>query len=215
MLNRRTAISTALLLGITSMQLAAQSSASSQAKTQTPAGHGIKCLKADGSPCGNPEVSDLNKDIADFKATFGDAKSTVGDAQQNVADAKQVGGDAKQVGSDAKQPITNAAQGYGDAKQTVSDTKSAYGDAQQTKSDTQQTGQDVKQNLQDVKQTLKDLVGIKSLALKAPDGSVNCAQNDDSACSDSQTKALQKHAAQKTPPITVQREADQPTSASN
>ena len=87
MLSKRIAISFPLLLGIVLAQFAAQSG---QAQTQAPAGHGIKCLKADGSPCGNPEVSDLNKDIADFKATFGDAKSTVGDAQQNVADAKRL-----------------------------------------------------------------------------------------------------------------------------
>jgi methyl-accepting chemotaxis protein len=215
MLFKRFALPAAILFTTASLQLAAQSNGSSQAQTATAPGQGLKCIKADGTPCGNPEVSDLNKDLADFKATFGDAKSTAGDAKQNVADAKQVGGDAKQIGSDAKQPITNAAQGYSDATQTAADTKSAYGDAQQTKSDTQQTGQDVKQNVQDVKQTLKDLVGIKSLALKAPDGSMNCAQNDGSACNDSQTKALQTHAAQKAPPITVQREADQPTSASN
>jgi hypothetical protein len=55
---------------------------------------------------------------------------------------------------------------------------------------------------------LNDLKGIGALALKSPDGAMNCAQNDGSACNDNQTKALQVHAAQKTPPITVKREAD-------
>ena len=204
-----------LLLAISALQLAAQgnanSGAASQANGQLPPGHGIKCLKADGTPCGNPEISDLNKDITDFKATFADTKSTAGDAKQNVSDAQQVGSDAKQLGADAKQPVSNAKQGVSDAKQTTSDVKSSYSDAQQTKSDTQQTSQDVQQNLADVKQTVKDLFGIKSVALKSPDGSMNCTQNDETACNDSQTKALKTHAAQKTPPINVQREADQPS----
>jgi hypothetical protein len=178
---------------------------------QMPPGHGIKCLKADGTPCGNPEVNDLNQDITDAKSTVSDSKSTVGDAQQNVSDAKQVSGDAQQLGQDAKKPLANPKQTVADGKQAASDVKSAYGDAQQSISDAQQAGQDVKQNLQDVKKTVKDLIGIKSLALKAPDGAMNCAQNDGSACTDSQTKAVQTDAAQKQPPIIVQREVDQPT----
>lgn len=113
------------------------------------------------------------------------------------------------MSADAKNPLAHPKQTVADAKQAVSDVKSAVGDAQQTKSDAQQAGQDVKQNLQDVKKTFKDLAGIKSLALKALDGSMNCTQNDGSACNDTQTKALQAKAAQKSPPLTVQREVDQ------
>jgi hypothetical protein len=108
-----------------------------------------------------------------------------------------------------KKPLANPKQTVSDVKQAVSDVKGAVGDAQQTKSDAQQAGQDVKQNLLDVKKTFKDLAGIKTLALKALDGSMNCAQNDGSACNDDQTKALQSKAAQKTPPLTVTREVDQ------
>ncbi len=201
----------ALLPAITALAAAAQTSATAQPAGQMPPGHGITCLKSDGkTPCGNSEVADLNQDIKDLKQTAGDTKSVVGDAQQNVSDAKQVGGDAQQVGSDAAHPAVNAKTDVSDTKQAASDTKSAYGDGQQSVSDTQQVGSDVKQNLQDVKQTVKDLAGIKSLALKSLDGSLNCAQNDGSACTDSQTKALQAHAAQKTPPITIKREADSP-----
>lgn len=206
---KRLFIRTALLVPA-AMLLAAQSSGPTQQAGQMPPGHGVKCLKADGkTPCGNSEISDLNNDIKDLKATVGDAKSTVSDAQQNVSDAQQVGGDAKQAGSDAKHPAANSKQDVSDAKQAGSDAKSAYGDAQQTKSDAQQTVQDVQQNVQDAAQTVKDLKGIGSLALKALDGTMNCAQNDGSACSDSQTKALQIHAAQKNPPIQVKREVDE------
>lgn len=190
-----------------SLATPAQNGATDQG--QMPPGHGIKCQKADGSPCGDPEVSDLKQDITDAKATYGDSKSTVGDTQQNVSDAKQVGSDAQQVGSDLKKPLADPKQTVSDVKQAVSDVKSAIGDAQQTKSDAQQTGQDTKQNILDVKKTLKDLAGIKSLALKALDGSLNCAQSNGSACNDDQTKALQSKAAQKTPPLTVTREVDQ------
>jgi methyl-accepting chemotaxis protein len=216
-------MSAALLLAAPAMQLAAQSNANSQ-PAQAPPGHGIKCLKADGkTPCGNPEVSDLNKDIADFKATFGDAKAAVGDTQQTVGDVKQTGSDAKQAGADTKQaaadakhPVANAKQEASDAKQTGSDAKQVYGDAQQTygdaqqtKSDAQSTAQDVQQNAQDIAQTAKDLKGIGSLALRALDGSMSCTQEGGSACTDNQTKALKTHAAQKKPPLTVKREADQ------
>jgi hypothetical protein len=120
-----------------------------------------------------------------------------------------VGSDAQQVGSDIKKPLANPKQTVSDVKAAVSDVKSAVSNAQQTKSDAQQAGQDVKQGAQDVKKTFKDLIGIKSLALNALDGSMNCAQNDGSACNDNQTKALQAKAAQKTPPLTVSREVDQ------
>jgi len=187
-----------------------QNTGKAQTAGEMPPGHGVQCLKADGkTPCGNSEVSDLNQDIKNLKATFSDAKSTTGDVQQNVTDAQQEGSDAKQMGSDAKHPVSNAGHDVADAKQAAGDAKSAYGDAQQTNSDAQQTGQDVKQNVQDAEQTIKDLKGIGLLALKKVDGTMNCAQNDGSPCSDSQTKALQSHASQKTPPITVKREADQ------
>lgn len=198
----------ASLLIAASVVTPAQGNSKTQA-TPMPPGHGIKCQKSDGSPCGDPEVSDLNKDIADAKTTVSDSKSTHDDAVQNVSDTQQVGSDAKQVGSDLKKPLANPKQTVKDVKAAVSDVKSAVGNAQQTKSDAQQAGEDVKQNLLDVKKTFKDLAGIKSLALKALDGSMNCAQSDGSACNDNQTKALQSKAAQKTPPLTVTREVDQ------
>jgi methyl-accepting chemotaxis protein len=199
----------ALFLVAPVMQLAVQGQTSSQ-PAQSPPGHGIKCLKADGNtPCANPEVTDLANDIADIKQTFGDAKSTVGDSQQTMGDAQQTGADAKQTAADAKHPVANAGQLVSDAKQTTGDAQQTVGDAQQTKSDAQSTAQDVKQSAQDVAQTVKDLKGIGSLALTALDGSMSCTQNNGSACTDSQTKALQTHAAQKKPPISVKREVDQ------
>ena len=179
-----------------------------------PAGHGIKCLRADGqTPCGDAEISDLNNDIlgfkkvvaagktvvSDTKSVVGDAKTVVGDAQQGVSDAKQLGSDAKQLGSDAKNK--NLAQGVSDAKTAADDAKTAEGDAQTAVGDAQAAAGDGQQ-------VAKDLQGIGSLSLKSPDGAVNCAQDDGSACSDAQTKALQTHAAQKSPPITVKRDVD-------
>jgi hypothetical protein len=198
------------LLLTAGLQVMAQTASTAPAG-QLPPGHGITCLKADSSPCGTPEVNGLNQDISDAQATVTDSKSAVGDAQQNASDAKQVGGDAQQLGHDAKNPLANPKQAVNDAKQAVSDVKGAVGDVQQTKSDAQQAAQDVKQNLQDAKQAVKSLFGIKSLSLKAMDGSMNCAQNDGSACTDTQTKALQTKAAQQNPPLTVQREVDQPS----
>jgi hypothetical protein len=99
----------------------------------------------------------------------------------------------------------------GDTEQTVSNAKQTYDDAQQTKSDAQSTAQDVQQNAQDLAQTAKDLKGIGSLALKALDGTMSCTQNNGSFCTDTQTKALQTHAAQKAPPVVVQREVDHPS----
>ena len=199
-----------LLIAGVPLELGAQSSA--KPKAADPAtGHGIKCLKADGkTPCQNPEVADLNKDLKDLKATFSDSKTAVGDSQSAVGDAKQTGADAKQTAADAKHPIANAKQGIEDGKQTGNDAKQTYGDAQSAKSDAQSAGQDMKQNLADAKQTAEDLKGIGALALKALDGSLNCAQDDGSACDDDQTKALKAHAAQKKPPITVKREVDEP-----
>jgi hypothetical protein len=180
-----------------------------------PLGHGIKCLKADGqTPCGDAEISNLNSDIlgikkivvvgkkvaGDAKTAVGDAKSVVGDAQQGVSDAKQLGSDAKQLGSDAKSK--NLAQGVSDAKTAAGDAKAAKGDAQSTVGDVQSAAGDGQQ-------VVSDLKGIGSLKLKSPDGAVSCAQDNGSACSDAQTKALQTHAAQKTPPITVKRDVDQ------
>jgi methyl-accepting chemotaxis protein len=209
MLLRKLSCLTALLLA-TAFELPAQANNNVPAG-QMPPGHGIKCLKADGTPCGSSEVNDLNQDVTDAKTTVSDSQSTVSDTQQNVSDAKQVGSDAQQLGSDARQPLANPKQDASDAKQATGDVKSAVGDVQQTKSDVQQAAQDVKQNLQDVKKTFKDLAGIKSLSLKALDGSMNCAQNDGSACTDIQTKALKTQAAQKAPPLTINREVDQPS----
>jgi hypothetical protein len=180
-----------------------------------PLGHGIRCLKADGqTPCGHAEISDLNDDILGFKkavavgktvvgdtkTAVGDAKTVAGDAQQGVSDAKQLGSDAKQLGSDAKSK--NLAQGVSDAKTAAGDAKTADGDAQTAVGDAQSAAGDGQQ-------VVNDLKGIGGLALKSPNGAINCTQNNGSACSDAQTKALQTHAAQKTPPITVKREVDQ------
>ena len=166
-----------------------------------PFGHGITCLKADGqTPCGDDEISNLNNDIlglkkvvamgktvaSDTKTAVGDAKGVVGDAAQGVSDAKQLGSDAKSK---------NLAQGVSDAKTAAGDAKTAEGDAQGATGDGQQV--------------VTDMKGIGSLKLKSPNGAVNCAQDNGSACSDAQTKALQTHAAQKTPPITVKRDVDQ------
>jgi len=181
---------------------------------ELPPGHGIRCLKADGqTPCGDAELASLKGDIAgfkklvqvgktvtsDIKTAVSDTKSAVGDAQQVGEDSKQVGSDAKQLGSDAKnkdlkQGVKDAKQASGDAKTEVGDAKTAVGDPKQVGGDAQQV--------------IQDLTGIGSISLKSPDGSMNCAQNDGSACNDSQTKALQADAAQKKPPITVQREAE-------
>lgn len=180
-----------------------------------PPGHGIKCLKADGlTPCGDAEISNLNNDIlgikkvvaigktvtGDTKTAVGDAKGVVDDAEQGVSDAKQLGSDAKQLGSDAKSK--NLAQG-------VSDAKAAAGDAKTAKGDTQTAVGDAQSTVGDGQQVVSDLKGIGSFKLKSSDGAVNCTQENGSACSDAQTKALQTHAAQKTPPITVKRDVDQ------
>ena len=63
---------TALFLSL-AIQLSAQNAANTTAG-QMPPGHGIKCQKSDGSPCGDPEVSDLKQDITDAKTTYGDSK---------------------------------------------------------------------------------------------------------------------------------------------
>jgi hypothetical protein len=178
-------------------------------------GHQIWCLKADGfTPCGDPEIDSLNSAIAGIKQ-FGqaaktvatDTKTAVTDTQGAVGDVQQVGSDGQQLGSDAKQLATDAKnkdlkQGVSDAQQAGSDAKGAVGDVKTVAGDPQQVGSDAQQ-------VLKDLKGIGSLSLNAPDGSMNCAQTDGSACSDNQTKALQTHAAQMTPSITVKREVDQ------
>jgi hypothetical protein len=204
-------ISALLFLVAPATPLAAQSQAQTQ-PSQAPPGHAMKCLQADGkTPCAPSAVADLNQDISDLKQTIGDAKSTVGDTQQTVGDVKQTGSDAKQSATDVAHPIANIKQIVPDAKQTASDAQQSYGDVQQTKSDAKSTTQDVKQNVQDLAQTAKDLKGIGSLVLQKLDGTMNCTQNDGSACTDNQTKALQTHAAQKTPPLTVQREVDQPS----
>jgi len=185
---------------------------------ELPPGHGIQCLKADAqTPCGEEEIDSLKSDIAGFKqlvqvgkTVTGDTKTVVSDTKSAVGDAQQVGGDVKQVGSDAKALGSDAQnkdvkQGISDAQQTAGDAKTAKGDVSSAVGDVPQVGGDVKQ-------VVKDLAGIKNISLKSPDGFMSCTQDDDSACNDSQTKALQTHAAQKNPPITVKRQADQPTS---
>jgi hypothetical protein len=180
-------------------------------------GHGIKCLKADGqTPCGDAEISALNGDIlgikkavaigktvvGDTKTAAGDAKGVVGDAGQGISDAKQLGSDAKELGSDAKSK--NLKQGVSDAKTAAGDGETAEGDAKSTAGDAQTAASDGQQ-------VANDLKGIGMVGLKAPNGAMNCVQDNGSACNDSQTKALQTHAAQKTPPLTVKREVDQPS----
>jgi hypothetical protein len=173
-----------------------------------PPGHAIKCAKADGkSPCTQAEIAALNKDIADAKQSYGDTKGAVDDTKQTPSDVKQVGSDAKQLGTDAKHPVANAKQIPKDVKTAVSDGKQAYGDPGTVKSDVQQVAQDAKTDVKDVGKSLK---GIKALFLKAPDGSLACKQEDETACNDDQTKALQVHAASKTPPVKVTREVDKP-----
>jgi hypothetical protein len=182
-----------------------------------PPGHGIKCLKADGStPCGNPEIDSLNLSLSSLKqfgqaakTVVSDSKTVVTDTQGAVSDTKQVGADGQQVVSDVKQVGTDVKnndmkQAVSDAKQTGSDAKSAEGDVKTAAGDPQQVGSDAKQ-------VVKDLQGIQNVSLKAPDGAMNCAQTDGSACNDTQTKALQTQAAQMTPAINVQREVDQPS----
>jgi hypothetical protein len=181
-----------------------------------PPGHGIRCLKADEStPCGNPEIDSLNLNLSNLKQ-FGqaaktavtDSKTVVSDTQGAVSDTKQVGADGQQVVSDVKQVGSDVKnndlkQAVSDAKQTGSDAKTAGGDVKTAVGDPQQVGGDAQQ-------VVKDLQGIKNVSLKSPDGAMNCAQNDGSACNDNQTKALQTQAAQMTPAITVKREVDQP-----
>jgi hypothetical protein len=180
-----------------------------------PPGHGITCLKSDGStPCGNPDIDSLNLSLANLKqlgqsakTVVTDSKTVVSDTQGAVSDTKQVGADGQQVVSDVKQVGTDVKnkdmnQAVSDAQQTGSDAKTAEGDVKTAVGDPQQVGSDAQQ-------VLTDLKAIKNVSLKSPDGAMNCAQNDGSACNDNQTKALQTHAAQMTPSITVKRQVDQ------
>jgi len=181
---------------------------------ELPQGHGIKCLRADGqTPCGDAELASLKSDISglkklvqvgktvtsDTKTAVSDTKSAVGDVEQVGEDGKQLGSDAKQVGADVKNK---------DLKQGVKDAKQAVGDAKTAKDDGKTAAGDPGQVTSDTQQVIQDLTGIGAISLKSPDGAMNCAQDNGSACSDRQTKALQAHAAQKKPPINVQREAD-------
>jgi hypothetical protein len=179
-----------------------------------PTGHGIRCLKADGqTPCGDPEVSDLNDDLAGIKKLINNAKSVVsdsksatGDAQQAGSDGKQLQSDGQQLGSDAKQLGSDAKNkdlksGVNDAKQAAGDAKSAAGDAKTAEGD-------AKQVVGDAQQVIQDLKGIGSLSLVSSNGAMNCTQNNGTFCTDDQTKALQLHAAQKAPPLTIRRQVD-------
>jgi len=211
----KTAFALLAIFAAAAVLLAVSSRKNAIVAGELPPGHGIKCLKADGqTPCGDAELASLKSDIAglkklvhvgktvtsDTKTAVSDTKSSVGDAQQGGDDGKQVGSDAKQVGADVKNK---------DLKQGVKDAKQAGGDAKTAKDDVKTAVGDPKQVVGDVQQVIQDLTGIGSISLKSPDGQMNCAQNDGSACNDSQTKALKTHAAQKKPSITVQREADQ------
>src|SRR5580704_692629 len=69
-----------------------------------PAGHGIKCLKADGTtPCGDPEVSNLNGLISGVQKAVATAQAAKDKAQGVVNQVQQAGQEAKQLGQDAKQ----------------------------------------------------------------------------------------------------------------
>jgi len=195
--------------------LAVNSRNNAVATSELPPGHGIKCLKADGqTPCGDAELASLKSDIASFKklvqvgkTVTSDTKTAVSDTKSAVGDAQQVGADGQQLGSDGKKIESDAKNK--DLKQGVKDAKQAGGDAKTAVGDAKTAAGDPKQVVGDGQQVIKDLTGIGSISLKSPDGSMSCAQNDGSACNDKQTKALQSRAAQKQPPITVKREADQ------
>jgi hypothetical protein len=179
-----------------------------------PTGHGIKCLKADGqSPCGNTEISNLSDDILGIKKLGQVAKTIASDTKGAINDGKQAASDAKQVGDDGKQLASDSKQLGADAKnknlqQGVSDAQQAGSDASSTVGDAKTAGGDVKQVAGDVDPATADLRGIGAISLKSADGSMTCAQNDGSVCSDDQTKALKAHAAQMSPPINIQREVD-------
>ncbi len=194
--------------------LAVNSYRKARAAGDMPSGHGIRCLKADEqTPCGDSDVSDLNDDLSGIKKLFNnaksvvtDAKSATGDAQQAGSDGKQLESDGQQLGSDAKQLGSDAKNkdlksGVNDAKQAANDAKTAAGDAQTAEGD-------AKQVLGDAQGVVQDLKGIGSLSLVSPNGTLSCTQDSGAACTDDQTKALQAHAALKSPPLTIRRQVD-------
>jgi hypothetical protein len=195
--------------------LAVNSNKNMSAASNLPSGHQIKCLKADGeTPCGAPEISALNDDLSGLKKAVGAVKSA-------VTDTKTAKGDAKQSGSDGQQVVTDGKQGGSDAKklgsdvknkdigQGVKDAKTVVGDGKQAEGDVKTATGDAKTAVGDATKVIKDLKGIGSLSLLARDGSMSCQQETGEACSDAQTKALQIHAAQKNPALTIEREADE------
>ena len=172
-----------------------------------PQGHELQCMKADGrTPCGDPEIADLNNAIAGLKKAVAAAKTATGDAQGVVGDAKQAGENGKQLGSDAKQLGSDAKKK--ELKKAVGDAKQAGGDAETATGDAKQATGDAKQLAGDAQQVAKALKGIGGLTLKSPDGTMTCVQDDGTVCSDEQTSALQVHAAQLEPTVTVRRKAD-------
>jgi hypothetical protein len=185
-----------------------------QAAGDMPLGHAIRCLKADGqTPCGDADISGLNDDIAGLKKLIGNAKSVVTDSKTSTGDAQQAGSDGKQLESDGQQLGSDAKQLGSDAKNKdlkggVSDAKTAAGDVKSATGDAKTAAGDAKQVVGDAQQVIKDLKGIGSLSLLSSDGAMNCTQDNGASCTDDQTRALQAHAAQKSPPLTIQRQTD-------
>lgn len=194
--------------------LALNSYRKAKAAGRMPSGHGITCLKADGqTPCGDSDVSDLNDDLSGIKKLFNgaksvvtDAKSATGDAQQAGSDGKQLGSDGQQLGSDAKQLASDAKNK--DLKSGVNDAKQAASDAQTAANDAKTAQGDAKQVLGDAQGVIQDLKGIGSLSLVSSSGELSCKQEDGTACTDDQTRALQVHASVKSPPLTIRRQVD-------
>jgi len=179
-----------------------------------PSGHGITCLKADGqTPCASTDVSDLNDDLSGIKKLFSGAKSVVTDSKSATSDAQQAGSDGQQLESDGQQLGSDAKQLASDAKNKdlksgVNDAKQAASDAQTAANDAKTADGDAKQVLGDAQGVIQDLKGIGSLSLVSTNGTLSCMQENGAACTDDQTRALQAHAAQKSPPLTIRRQVD-------
>jgi len=90
----------------------------------------------------------------------------------------------------------------------VNDAKQAAGDAKTAAGDAKTAAGDAKQVLGDAKGVIQDLKGIGSLSLVSSNGALSCMQDNGAACTDDQTKALQTHAALKSPPLTIRRQVD-------
>jgi len=90
----------------------------------------------------------------------------------------------------------------------VNDAKQAAGDAKTAAGDAKTAAGDAKQVVGDAKGVIQDLKGIGSLSLVSSNGALSCMQDNGAACTDDQTKALQTHAALKSPPLTIRRQVD-------